>query len=437
MTSCIQLRIAVVTAVLAAGAAHAQTSSATAGIPMRTVAPPSVKSAETIGLIRGLRQLLDGRVLVNDGGRRRVVLYDNALTKGTIVIDSTPGLANSYGRSSVPLITYLGDSTIFPDLNSSSLLVFDGKGKVANVTAIPKAADSYNLSAGGGAAGVDKTGRLLYRVSIRPPIPTGISASGQVVQPPQPDSAAIVRADWDTGAVDTIAKFKIQTYSPMNSKVTPDGKRSYTSLVNPLQWMDDWTVTSDGVLAIVRGQDYHIDFVQPDGRKVSMPKMPYDWRRLTDEDKQTIQDSVRRLNDSLMTANGGGLRSMSVSNGVTTTTIIPVSYTYVPLKEMPDYYPPIRTGSVLADFDGNVWILPYTSSLGGGKGLVYDVVNSNGQLFQRVQLPEGRSIAGFAKGGVIYMMSPAPLEKPTDRPGSAGFYLERTTIQADGATKQQ
>lgn len=36
-------------------------------------------------------------------------------------------------------------------------------------------------------------------------------------------------------------------------------------------------------------------------------------------------------------------------------------------------------------------------------GLIYDIVNREGQLVERVQLPPGRTLVGFGKGGVVYL----------------------------------
>ncbi len=98
---------------------------------------------------------------------------------------------------------------------------------------------------------------------------------------------------------------------------------------------------------------------------------------------------------------------------------------FVPLKEMPDYQPPIRSGAAKADLDGNLWILPTTSAQSKAGELVYDVVNSKGELFQRVRLPVGRSIAGFGHKGVVYLMY---------RDGTTGWFLERTRINTGTAT---
>ena len=77
----------------------------------------------------------------------------------------------------------------------------------------------------------------------------------------------------DTVGVIRTPKIKLET------RTDDRGGISITSLINPLPTVDDWTVTSDGAIAFVRGKDYHVDFVNPDGTKVSAAKIPFDWRR--------------------------------------------------------------------------------------------------------------------------------------------------------------
>jgi hypothetical protein len=68
---------------------------------------------------------------------------------------------------------------------------------------------------------------------------------------------------------------------------------SVTTEINPLQTVDDWAVLADGSIALIRGQDYHVDFIRADGSMSSSPKIAYDWQRLTDEDKVAIIDSAK------------------------------------------------------------------------------------------------------------------------------------------------
>lgn len=88
------------------------------------------------------------------------------------------------------------------------------------------------------------------------------------------------------------------------------------------------------------------------------------------------------------------------------------------MKEIADYYPAIRLGAAMADLDGNLWILPTTSTQSKAGELVYDVVNAKGQLSFRLRVPKGRSIAGFGRNGVLYLM----------RQDGNGWLLERTKI---------
>jgi hypothetical protein len=70
-------------------------------------------------------------------------------------------------------------------------------------------------------------------------------------------------------------------------------------------------------------------------------------------------------------------------------------------SELPDYKPPMATGAVRADEDDNLWIrtIPTKPIPGGG---VYDIVDRNGVLVNRLQMPPGYTIVGFGKGKVVY-----------------------------------
>lgn len=50
---------------------------------------------------------------------------------------------------------------------------------------------------------------------------------------------------------------------------------------------------------------------------------------------------------------------------------------------------------------------------------MYDVVNRKGVLVERVRLPAGRLIAGFGRGGVVYLVSGSLAD---------GLRLERTRV---------
>jgi hypothetical protein len=91
---------------------------------------------------------------------------------------------------------------------------------------------------------------------------------------------------------------------------------------------------------------------------------------------------------------------------------------FVSPSDLPDYKPPFFANSVRADMDGNLWIrtIP-TKAIPGGP--VYDVINRERGLVERVQVPAGRTIIGFGPGGVVYLAA---------REGEA-TYLERARVR--------
>ncbi|HKS07683.1 MAG TPA: hypothetical protein VJR92_15380 [Gemmatimonadaceae bacterium] len=419
-----------------ATAVHAQQTR----VPVVALPASNAKTSETFGGIIGVREVSGGKLLVNDAARRQLVLLDTTFRSHTIALDSTDGVANAYGRARAPLLAYLGDSSLMADPQSQSLRVIDGKGQVVRSIALPNPRDViFMISA---ASGVDSKGRLVYRGPV-PQLPN----MQQLPLSQRPDSAVILRADLDARTVDTVGRLKARDGAGVLSDMSDPAKPKLTITINPLPSLDEWALLSNGTIALVRGQDYHIDFIQPDGSRSSSPKLSFDWKRLTDDDKQKLVDSARAAQEAMAAgrgaapppADGGGrgrggaggggggavgavgVRGGGPGGGVPPT----VETVYLPLAQITDYYPPIRPGAAMADRDGNLWVLPTTSGQSQAGELVYDVINTKGELFQRVRLPSGRSIAGFGTGGVVYMMS-------GDR--TNGFYLERTRLASGTRT---
>ena len=95
---------------------------------------------------------------------------------------------------------------------------------------------------------------------------------------------------------------------------------------------------------------------------------------------------------------GDGGAAPPMRGGAATVPSLP-PFSFVPPYELPDYRPAFSTGASKADTQGNLWIR--TSEAKDGRP-VYDVVNEQGKLIDRVQLPPFRTIAGFGPG-VVYM----------------------------------
>ncbi len=411
--------------------------------PVRPLGPIEHVSASNLRSVASVRELPGRRLLVNDIVNHRVLLLDSTLTTVKVVADSTASTANAYGNRPGGLLPYKGDSTLFIDPASLSMLVLDGTGQVARVMAVPNPNEAMFLIGGPfGNPGFDPSGKLVFRGMenrMMPP-PKGVDMKTYV--PQFPDSAPIVRVNLADRAEDTVAYFKLPP-TKMQITRTENGMIGQ-SIINPMPMVDDWALLSDGTVAVVRGRDFHIDWYHPDGTHTSSDKIPFDWQRLTDSLKKFVLDSAKQVMEQRraermamldstrkLTGDGTAQRSARVGGdasggaaaemgamvmvlrsragggdggaappmrGTTTAPTLP-PFEFVPPYELPDYRPAFTTGASKADTHGNLWIR--TTDAKDGRP-VYDVVNEQGTLVDRVQLPPFRTIAGFGDG-VVYM----------------------------------
>lgn len=380
-------------------------------------------------MVSNVRALPGGKLLVNDMTGRRVLLMDSDFKILKVVADTTPGNPNSYGGSVASLIAFRGDSTLFVDAQTLSMLVIDPNGEVQRVMSVPRAQDAMMLAAGGvGAGAFYSNGHLVYRgmPNIRMQIVNGTPQMGAM-----PDTMPITRVNLQSRVVDTVGFVKIPISLPTITR-TDDGKMNVNIEVNPLPVVDEWAVLPNGDVAFVRGRDYHVDWVETNGTRRSSPKMAFDWKRLTDEDKSKLVDSVKTLLDKQAAANPGQGAAMATAFGtmmggaagggaprvqmmvraeggppggggpVRAPQVSAPKINVVSPSQLPDYQPPFFATSTRADADGNLWVLTIPTKPQPA-GSVYDVINGKGEVTERVLIPEGRTVLGFGPGGVVYL----------------------------------
>ncbi len=435
----------------ATSAAGAQASSTQASkIATRMLPAASATTTDTIMSVAAVRQLPNGNVLVNDQTRRRLSMFDKDMKFVSVIADSTTSTNNAYGVQPGGLLAYRGDSTLFVEPAGLSMLVIDPAGKIVRTMAAPRANDVRALLGGNqGWPGFDADGRLVYRApfqitSMRAPQP------GQPFMPPiPPDSAVLVRFDLNTRKLDSLGFFKTPKIN-MSITQTANGGMSMTSFNNPLPVVDDWAVMSDGTVAIVRGQDYHVDFFDASKKLTEGDKIPYEWQRMNDEDKTKFLDSAKvaieaqqKAMRAQMAAGGpvtfggpgggpvqfggpGGAGAagaermvMTIRGGIDggggggnlpargaapagapgNIEIPPVQM--VPISDLPDYKPVFGPGSVRPDMDGRLWVRTIPTKVIAGT--LYEVIDGAGKLVDRVQVPPNSTIAGFGKGGIVYL----------------------------------
>src|SRR2546423_4878340 len=396
--------------------------------PVRQLGADTAVARDSMGAVSGMRALSNGRVLVNDIVGRRVMLFDSALTLVTVVADTTGAPASAYGTRPGGLIGFHGDSTLFVDPGSLSMLLIDPSGKIARVMSAPRAQDIGFLIGGPfGAPGFDPSGKLVYRA---PPnfqaLARGPAANGLPPIPQPPESAAIVRFDLASRKLDTATFFKTPKIV-MNVTRSSDGGVRVMSSINPLPQGDDWALLPDGTIALVRTRDFHVDWLAPNGTLSSSPRISFPWQRLTDSAKVAFIDSTRIAIEKQRASGqfgfggpggpggGGGIQVTFGAVGptrdgggqarpnVTTTPAAPGQLPPLQLiqpTDLPDYIPAFLTGATRVDAEGNLWI---RTTQNANARPVYYVINSKGEVVDRVQLPVNRVLVGFASGGVVYL----------------------------------
>jgi hypothetical protein len=374
-------------------------------LPVRPLGPITTTSRETIGDLAGVRVLGDGRVLVNDRGKRRLILLDTSLSRFDAVFDVAVGGPTTYPNREAILFPGIGDTSLVLDYGAASLIVIDPAGRVDRVISMPRFIDvAFMFGVGYGQPIVDSAARLIYRRR-------GYSVAGA-----DTDSDPILRVDFDTRRVDTVEHLA-RRYD-LRGRLVEDslGRQVVAMRVRPFIEGDDWAAFPNGTVAIVRAHDYHVDWVEPNGTVRSTAPVKWNWVRLTDDDKMRIVDSLNvaltkadSITDGQAASNsnpavqlgsgaggGGGGAAAKVGGGTRlhqTRSVDP--------SELPDYPPPFLRATRI-DQQGRLWVTerPTKENVGG---VVYDIIDHTGQIVDRVQAPAGYSVVGFAPGGIVYL----------------------------------
>ncbi|MEK7403215.1 MAG: hypothetical protein AABZ80_12740, partial [Gemmatimonadota bacterium] len=263
------------------------------GPPVRRITTAAAVSKEPIGAVSAVRELPDGRVLLNDGTSRRLLLLDTNMVTERVILDSASEKENTYGVRQGTLIAHRGDSSLFIDPASLALLVIDPQGNVTRVRSVPRAQEAFAFTGGFGATQVtsDSRGRLVYSMYPRPTPPKVAPPRGVPWFPSPPDSNLIIALDLDTRVLDTLGAVRTPKIDYI-VKVSATGGYNIQARINPTPTIDEWAVMPDGSVAFVRGIDYRVEYRNPEGKWNSTPKVPYDWQPFPDSLKKRFVDSI-------------------------------------------------------------------------------------------------------------------------------------------------
>jgi hypothetical protein len=347
--------------------------------PVREVGSVIATAADSFSVLSVVRVLTDERVVVNDVGRRRLILLDATLRNVVPILDSGSDAKHRYPVDGGTVLPYAGDTSLFYDRTASALVVIRPDGSI-----------SRTIAAQGARAGpADPRGRMYYQGPLRSPasIPVVDRATTKVAA--IVDSVPLIRVDLSSRRIDTVAFVRRPDLFPSIAHTFGDGKPNFIPTVNPRPFADAWTLLSDGTVAIVRAHDYHVDWVDVSGHQSASPKLAHEWTRIPDSATEALVDSLRQAQSS----HPEGQYNYVTEDGTRHRDLYAVN---VPdADQLPDYEAPFVSSSlsVMSDPDGNLWIQQRDDH--SGAGTVYDVVGRSGRVMDRVRIPKGTQLVGL------------------------------------------
>jgi hypothetical protein len=345
---------------------------------------PEVEFDEAFTNITAVRELRDARVLAVDPRDKVVQLID--FRSGTLRKVGREGSGpREYGLP-LALLALPGDSSaIYDPLNSRFMLILPN-GEAGDFFTLPTTTSARGPGGGMMMIGMtpprytDARGRFYV---------TGAGVSMGPDGPVMAESLAILRIDRATKTTDTLGFLRL----PKDNATASGGSGNFSVRIgtgNPFAPRDDWAVTPDGRVAIIRSPEYRIDWVTP-VRRTGTP-IPYERVKVTEGHKQQWRDAQRNRTVMAVTMQNG---RRSVSSGG------PGSGIDLPDPgNWPEYLPAFAgQAAVLQAPNGQFWV--QRSREARDDVPKYDVFDATGKVAMRVALAPKTRVVGFGNG-VVY-----------------------------------
>jgi hypothetical protein len=335
--------------------------------PVHTLTTPTAEFPEPFTEVRGVRELTDGRVVVNDFRDRFVKLVD--FPAGTVRQTGTHG--SGPGEYLMPLMLLpLGrDTTAVYDMaNNGDLVIIlpDGslRGSITTAPTTPGGATITTRSRGDGRGFIYSETR------------TGN------------DSIAVERYDRRSNGRVILGYVSPLVVSPfrgrpaggrgLGARGTPTG--GVGGSPPPFFTVDQWAVANDGRLAVVTSEPYRVTFTETDGRRWTADPISTSRIRVTEAHKSEWRQTRARPVASISFSRSGERAAGFTSRPV----VEPAAW--------PEYLPPFLTGAVRFAPDGMLWVERTTAA---GAPATFDIIDFRGRLVLKVVFPPRTRLAGF------------------------------------------
>ena len=355
---------------LAAALSAVPIASSAQSVPRATLGRAEAQLPDPFDNVTAVRELSDGRVIVADRFAKTVTLAD--FRSGSATAIGREGQGPGEYAFPAGLVALPGDTTLLVDPGQRRFLVIAPGGKPSALVSFPG-----NMMGLLRVRGSDRQGRIYFQGSeLGGPMQAGA---------PLPDSAPVLRWDRGRDRIDTLGRIKVPAIQRATSGSA--NARSVIMRTQPFSGQDDWTVAPDGRVGVVRVGDYHVEWWQPAGAKVSGPAVAYQKVAVSARDKELFRQASSNPRGGFRIQEGG-------TPGGGRPAPPPPS---LGEPDWPAVKPPFRDGTSQVAPDESLWVQRYGAA---DAPLVYDVFDASGRLARQVVMPKSARLVGFGAKGM-------------------------------------
>lgn len=334
---------------------------------------------EPFSVITGVRELMDGRVLVADSRNRIVQLIG---FNGRAVNVGREGTGPGEFIFPSRLIALPGDTSAIYDPQGARFLIVHPDGRPGMHFRIE--GSDGRVAGRTPPRGVDMRGRIYFQGPA-----LARNSAGAMIPA---ESAAVLRFDRSTKRSDTIAFVQLAKGHTTISAGRGGGALVSTGMGNPLVPRDEWAVLPDGRVAVVHAEPYMVEFFTSRSVRTTGPVVPYEMVKVDHRVRQMVEEE--RLRVWRRAASGGRGRGDGSAN---TSSGIPPNPP--PLgDDWPAFMPPFVAQAAEARPNGDLWV-KRTQKVGNAEPL-YDVFDGTGRVIGQVVLPAKTTLIGFGRESV-------------------------------------
>ena len=342
-------------------------------IPLTEV---TATAPEPFSLIKGLRELSDGRVLVTDWIEERLVVID--FERQTVGDLGGVGAGPSEFRLPDRLVALPGDSTLLIDVGNGRLMVLDPELRFTRTISVREHGQNYSMTP----RAADTDGALYFQLS---PWWGGFEAGRK-------DSVPIGR--WLPGN-----SVQMVGGTVLKASTSRGPGRSVGIPYIPFAKQDGWAAFLDGHVAIARSDPYRVEWYPPDGTPIIGASIAYAPRPVAREDRRAHVRAF--LMGAAQSGRGedGGMGHVTADQQSTKEIDRIVNE-----ATFAEEFPPFVPGGVWGASEGLLWV---QQALPAGSSPTFDVFDRSAARIAIVTLPQDRTVVGFGHATLYAVVADA------------------------------